>query len=325
MVPERSLVDRFRNDLDALIGPSARVSIAVSGGPDSVALLLLAAAARPGLIEAATVDHRLRAESAAEAEMVAGVCARLGVPHATLTAKWAEAPSSAVQERARDERYRLLGAWLKDRSLDALATAHHADDQTETMVMRLNRGAGVRGLAAMRPVGSIPGTDLPLLRPLLGWRRQELEAVCAAAGVEPVADPSNEDLHYERVRVRRDISAIGWLDPEAVARSAQHLAGADEALEWAANEEWRRGVSEAHGEISYRPSGAPKEIVRRIVARVIENLASEGREQPLRGRELDRMMSELEAGRSATLRGVHGRGGLDWLFTRAPDRQQKQQ
>src|SRR3954454_6368507 len=117
MVPERSLVDRFRNDLDALIGPSARVSIAVSGGPDSVALLLLAAAARPGLVEAATVDHRLRPESAAEAVMVAQVCEGLGVPHATFAVEWGEEPTSAIQERARNERYRLLAAWLAERSL----------------------------------------------------------------------------------------------------------------------------------------------------------------------------------------------------------------
>lgn len=232
MVPEPALVERFRSDLDALIAREARIGVAVSGGPDSLALLLLAAAARPGQIEAATVDHLLRTESAAEGEMVAGACARIGVRHATLVAEWAEKPASAIQERARDERYRLLGRWLAGRSLEALATAHHADDQAETVVMRLNRGAGVRGLAAMRPLGRVPGSGLPLVRPLLSWRRAELEQVCAAAGLEPATDPSNLDLHYERVRVRRDIGAVGWLDPEAVARSAAHLADADEALDW---------------------------------------------------------------------------------------------
>ncbi len=102
----------------------------------------------------------------------------LEVPHRTLSAKWAEKPLTAIQERARAERYRLLGEWAEARGLAALATAHHLDDQAETLLMRLARGAGVRGLAAMRPIARVPGSDLPLLRPLLGWRRSELAAIC---------------------------------------------------------------------------------------------------------------------------------------------------
>lgn len=320
MIPEPALVERFRADLDALIAPKARIGVAVSGGPDSMALLLLAAAARPGLVEAATVDHLLRPESAAEAQMVAHVCERLEVRHAILAAQWSAKPTSAIQEHARDERYRLLGEWLAERSLDALATAHHADDQAETLVMRLNRGAGIRGLAAIRPSGRVPGTDLPLLRPLLGWRRSELEQVCAAAGIEPAADPSNQDVRFERVRVRRDISAVGWLDPEAVARSAGHLAGADEALDWAAEQEWGRGVTEADGQIVYRLGGAPSEIVRRVVGRAITALAHEGAGQALRGRELDNLLEKLGSGGAATLRGVQCSGGGEWKFIPAPDR-----
>lgn len=320
MIPEPALVERFRADLDALIAPEARVGLAVSGGPDSMALLLLAAAARPGLLEAATVDHLLRAESAAEAEMVARVCERLEVPHATMAAEWSAKPTSAVQERAREERYRLLGGWLAKRSLDALATAHHADDQAETLVMRLNRGAGVRGLAAIRPSGKVPGTRLPLLRPLLGWRRAELESICSDAGVEPADDPTNRDARYERVRVRRDISLVDWLDPEAVARSAGHLAGADEALDWAAEQEWNRGVTEGDGRIVYRPGGAPREIVRRVVERAIVALAREGTGQPLRGREFDNLLEKLGSGGAATLRGVQCSGGAEWNFIPAPHR-----
>lgn len=319
MVPEPALVERFRSDLDVLVAPRARIGVAVSGGPDSLALLLLAAAARPGLVEAATVDHRLRPESAAEAEIVARICGQLEVPHSTLAAQWARKPSSAIQERARDERYRLLAEWLAERSLAALLTAHHADDQAETLVMRLNRGAGVRGLAAMRAAGGVPGSGLPLLRPLLVWRRAELERVCADAGVEPADDPSNRDLNYERVRVRRDLGAAGWLDPEAVARSAAHLADADEALDWAAGQEWNRHVTEADGHILYRLSGPPDEIVRRVVMRAIAALAHEGG-GPLRGRELDTLLDTLAAAGTATLRGVRCSGGAEWTFIPARQR-----
>src|SRR5947209_2767328 len=174
MVPEPPLLERFAADLDALIAPGARIGIAVSGGPDSLALLLLAGGWEQGNIEAATVDHALREGSRAEAEMVASVCARIGVRHVILTAEWDEKPVTAIQERARDERYRLLANWAKDRQLDAIATAHHLDDQAEILLIGLARGAGVRGLAGMRAVATVPGSEISLLRPLLGWRRAEL-------------------------------------------------------------------------------------------------------------------------------------------------------
>src|SRR4051794_14593028 len=181
LAPNQQLVERFSRNLDALIAPGERIGVAVSGGPDSLALLLLAAGARPGLVEAATIDHGLRAEARDEGAMVADVCDRLGVRHATLTARWSELPETAIQERARNQRYRLLGYWAEERGLDALVTAHHAEDQAETVLMRLARGSGVRGLAAMRPRSVSPGAHVRLVRPLLGWRRAELEQICARA------------------------------------------------------------------------------------------------------------------------------------------------
>src|SRR3954451_5066333 len=104
MVPDPELLARFRADLDARSAPSERIGVAVSGGPDSLALLLLAVAARPGEIEAATVDHRLGEGSGAEADMVGRLCGSLGVPHSVLAIDWTETPVSAVQERARNAR-----------------------------------------------------------------------------------------------------------------------------------------------------------------------------------------------------------------------------
>src|SRR5262249_6924657 len=163
------LLDRFRSDLGALIAPDSRIGVAVSGGPDSLALLLLVAAARPGQVEAATVDHGLRSEAHEEAATVGRWCGGLGVPHAILTARWTEVPETAIQERARAQRYGLLGFWAKERGLAALATGHQADDQAETLLMRLARGSGVRGLAGMRPRSVAPGSHVRLIRPLLGW------------------------------------------------------------------------------------------------------------------------------------------------------------
>lgn len=313
-------VERFRRDLEALVPADQPIGLAVSGGPDSLALLLLAAQARPLKVEAATVDHALRPESRGEAEMVAALCERLGVPHRILTASWDEKPETAIQERARLVRYQLLGQWARERGLSALATAHHLDDQAETFLMRLARGAGARGLGAMRRIMRPAGATMAVVRPLLGWRRAELEAVCAAAGVDPVQDPSNDDEQFERVRVRKALAAADWLNPASIAASARNLAQADEALRWATTQEWKRGVTVGDSAIVYRPSEAPREIKRRIISRAVLSLAGEGGGAELRGRELDQLLVALSSGRRATLRGVLCAGGEEWRFTPAPAR-----
>ena len=321
MSPDVVLVDRFRADLDTLIDPGTRFGVAVSGGPDSLALLLLAASARPGEFEAATVDHGLRPESAAEAKMVADLCEEMEVPHAILAIEWDLPPASAIQEQARAVRYGAIAAWMHDRDIGALLTAHHLDDQAETLVMRLNRGSGVRGLAGMRRKSKVPGyPDLALLRPLLSWRRAELERICSEAGVEPVSDPSNLDERFERVRIRRALAAADWLDPEALARSAENLGWSDEALDWATGQVWAGFVEVGDDEIVYRDPGAPRDILRRIVAQAIAQLGNEGEPDDLRGRELDGLLSALEGAKTTTLRGVRCSGGPRWTFSRAAPR-----
>jgi tRNA(Ile)-lysidine synthase len=317
--PRRELVARFATILDQLVPKEERIGLAVSGGPDSLALLLLATAARPGQVKAATVDHALRPEAAAEAEMVGAICADIGVPHSTLVAEWEETPVTAIQARARAERYRLLIKWATERQLSALVTAHHLDDQAETLMMRLNRGSGVQGLASMRARRPLAGGKLKLVRPLLSWTHEELETVCADARIEPVRDPSNEDEGFERVRMRKSLAGSEWVDSKALAKSAAHLAAADAALKWAANVEWNRGVTTDGSALLYKPA-APPEIRRRIAARAVRILANEGKGQPLRGRELDQLMAVLRSGRKATLRGVLCSGGDQWRFTRAPKR-----
>ena len=310
---DSALLDRFRAGLDALSGPGERLGIAVSGGPDSLGLLLLAAAARPGAVEAATVDHGLRAESRAEAEMVAGVCATLGVPHAILPADWDEPPGTAIPERARTMRYRLLAAWLAERGLSALVTAHHADDQAETVIMRLNRGGGVRGLAGIRPKARVPGTQLPLLRPLLDWRRADLEGVCTSAGIAPADDPSNADEAFERARIRRALADARLLDVAAVARSARHLAEADRALDWVADSlAVTRLTGDAAGCV-VEADGVPRELQRRLLRLALARFDAP---QP-RGPKLERALDALARGATVTLAGLKLQGGKSWRLTRA--------
>lgn len=309
-------VERFRAGLSALWAegvdaPEARLAVAVSGGPDSTALLLLAQAALPGRVEAATVDHGLRPESGQEADDVAALCLRLGVPHETL--KVSLAPGN-VQAEARAARYAALAEWIERRGLAALSTAHHADDQAETLLMRLNRASGVAGLAGARSRGHVPLTAIPLLRPVLDWRRSALAEV--VAGIGTVQDPSNANDRFDRVRIRKALAGADWLDVAAIARSAEHLAEADAALDWMAALEWRSYVSKEPMGLRYRPQ-APRAVALRVLARCITEL---GGEEP-RGSAVARLLESLREGRPASIGDLVVRpnaGG--WSFARAPVR-----
>ena len=313
--PDAALVKRFAADLDALVAPGATIGVAVSGGPDSLALLLLAAAARCGKIEAATVDHALRRESRAEADMVAAVCQRLAVPHSILTVDWPRPPASNQQARAREARYRLLGDWALQHTLGTVATAHHLDDQAETLLMRLARGAGVGGLGATR--ASRPLVDgVRLVRPLLRWRKAELIALVAGAGLTPVDDPSNRDPRHDRVRMREWLRRADWADPERLAASAAWLNEADEALDWALAPLAEARIARDGTAVVIDPSGVPRELQRRLL---LAAFAEMGAARP-RGPELARALDTLRKGGSATLAGLKLEGGARWRLQAAPPR-----
>lgn len=317
-------VERFAAELARLASAGQKIGLGVSGGADSLALLLLAAAARPGQIEAATVDHGLREGSADEAATVAKLCGALGIPHQVLTIAWDKKPETRIQEQARVRRYGALAEWARERNLKALATAHHADDQAETMIMRLRRGAGLTGLAGMRQAVRVPGSEEALLRPLLGWRRATLEKICELAGLSPVKDPSNEDEKFERVRIRKALGdASSWLGSRAISASASHLADADVALNWAANREWFKVAEVGDDKITLAVKELPRELRRRLLSRAVNMLASEGRNVPIRGRQSDRLMYALNQGKKVTLKGVLCSGGDSWTFAKAPPRKAK--
>ena len=316
--PPADSVERFRLDLEALAGPGGDFAVAVSGGPDSLALLLLAHAAFSGRVRAATVDHRLRPGSAAEAEAVARLCAERGIPHHIL-AVTVERAGAGLQAAAREARYRALAEWMEEGGLELLLTAHHADDQAETLLMRLNRGSGVAGLAGVRAAGAVPGSGgrLRLARPLLHWRRSELAALVAAAGIEPAEDPSNADEAFDRARIRRQLGEAPWLDVAALARSAALLAEAESALEWAAETLFAARAEGGEGGVILRPQGLPPELLRRLVLRCL-GLAAPGARP--RGEQLHALIARLQEGGSATLCGVKASGGDSWRFAPAPAR-----
>ena len=215
--------------------PYRRIALAVSGGADSMALMVLAQSwlagrDNPPALHILTVDHGLRAEAAGEATWVKAQAARLGLPHATL--RWTAAkPRSNLQAAARAARYELMLAFCREAGIDALATAHTADDQAETMLMRLARGSGLDGVAGIPPISARGG--VALLRPLLAVPRARLEASLSERGEAWIEDPSNRDRRYERVRLREAMRGSGTLSlgPEKLALSASRLHRARLALE----------------------------------------------------------------------------------------------
>lgn len=207
-----------------------RLAVAVSGGADSMALLWAVAQVFPKhCIIALTVDHGLRAGSAVEAAMVAEWCRPQGIAHATLP--WTgDKPATGIQAAARAMRYGLLARACNDHGARVLMTAHHGDDQAETVFARVARGSGVDGLAAMpreRLIAAGAGQPVTLLRPLLSWRRSALRAITSARGLPVADDPSNDNPDYERVRRRAFLAASGvqdFLGVDALNRMAASLA-----------------------------------------------------------------------------------------------------
>ncbi|MGN7159195.1 tRNA lysidine(34) synthetase TilS [Sphingomonas sp. SAFR-052] len=394
-------VTRFTADLHALAAtptPATPLALAVSGGPDSMAMLALAASAFPAAILAATVDHRLRAASADEAAMVAGWCHANRIPHTVLSPDKPPAGAS-IQAQARHLRYTLLADWALAANAVALATAHHTDDQAETFLMRAARGSGPAGLAGIRPrwlfdparwhttppptspqrrLGSlaadhhaIPAEDpsprrgdaineadkpypragggperqdatvetgapgsppprghsdgtvrrLPIIRPLLNWRRAELRTL--AADLPFVDDPSNADPRHDRTHARA-LLATGRLDPLALAAAAAHCREVDAALTETVDWLWRTRHTSNGPEIRIDVTDLPRELRRRLARRAIAETRAthrltEGRWSDAAN--IESLLDALDSGKSATQAGVlvMPKGEI-WRFSPAPPR-----
>jgi len=304
------------------VGPHDRIGIAVSGGADSMALLAAAHHCWPGQVEAATVDHGLRPGARAEAEMVAAWCAAQGIAHDILTL--AGPITGNLQASAREARYAALEGWRTERRIDWLMTAHQADDQIETVLLRLNRGAGVGGLASVRARRG------HVLRPLLGERRAVLRANCEAHGVPFVDDPSNVDERFDRVRMRQLLATLACslnerggelIDPAALARSIDALAEADSALAWMTDTLSTDFLDLTEQAVTLRSTAFPPEILRRLIARMIAHLNPEA-EKP-RGPSIDQALFQLLDARTVTLADCVLTGGETWTARRAPPRKSR--
>ncbi|GGB59976.1 tRNA lysidine(34) synthetase TilS [Blastomonas aquatica] len=296
--------------LAELIGsPTAPLLLAVSGGPDSMAMLDIVRRCWAGPVFVATVDHRLRPESADEAAIVAGYCAGIGVPHAIL---YPDVPiTGSVQSAARAVRYRLLEQEAARCGATFIVTAHHGDDQLETMLMRLARGSGIDGLAGVR------ARNGRVVRPLLGLRKADLVQHCAIHAIPFVQDPSNANTDFDRVRIRSALQGFALIDPLQAARSAAALAEAVDALDWIVGQEAESAITIKAGTAELAPNLYPAAVLRRLVLRCLEHV------QPgiaPRGDGLGRVIDTLQKGGQTMIGDVLCNGGESWRFAPAPPR-----
>lgn len=298
---------------------SGPLGIAVSGGSDSLALMYLASdwARDHGVdLHVVTVDHGLRSEAAQEAAFVTDHATSLGLPHRVLRWQGWDGQGN-LMDQARRARYRLMADWARQRGLSAVLLGHTLDDQAETLMMRLARGAGVDGLAAMAAQGEQAG--FPFLRPLLSVRRDALRAELTARNVTWVEDPSNEDTRFERVRMRQGLKMLAQqgVEPEALNQTAQNLAEARGALNWAVAQFAEAHITQHAGDLAIAAepfADLPAELQRRLLQHALGWIAGPG--YAPRSEALAQLRAQALAGQGATLSGVrmtHRKGGI-YLF-----------
>jgi tRNA(Ile)-lysidine synthase len=283
------------------------VAVALSGGPDSMALCHQLSAASRARVHALTVDHGLRPESADEAQKVAAwVKDWPNVTHHILT--WAgEKPDTRIMETARAARYDLMAAYCREHGIADLYLAHHQNDQAETFLIRLAKGSGLDGLAGMSAAQNRDG--LVLRRPLLGMPKSELIAYCEAHGVPFVNDPSNEKMDYLRPRLRaaRDVLDAEGLTSKRLSVTAARLSRARAALEFYTDSFWRDHVSETNGGIKVSLAAltaVPSEVALRVVLRSLSRFRPEEDYAP-RMERVEALTDDILSGgfRGATLGG----------------------
>lgn len=282
------------------------VALAVSGGPDSLALLKLGAEAFGTRAHVVSVDHGLRAEAAAECALVARLSAGLGLSHRSL--QLSLGPGGNVQARAREARYGAMADWCRQQGIPVLLTAHHADDQAETLLLRLARGSGLGGISGIRARRDLGGVDL--LRPLLGWRRADLAAVVEQAGWQAADDPTNRNTDHDRTHARALLADTPWLDAARLAASAAHLAQAHDALDWAAAQAFGSRTVRLDGALRLNPEGLPDELRRRLLMAALAEFGAAPD-----GPALQTLLGRLDAGKAGTVGPAQVQARPDGLWT----------
>ncbi len=302
----------------------SHVALAVSGGGDSMAMLALAADAQKlsssPTFSVLTVNHGLRPEALAEAEMVATQCRNFGMEHEILNADIALSGSD-IQQQARRMRYRLMGAWCARHAVP-LVLAHHQDDQAETVLMRLARGSGIDGLAAMSATRTLhlPSGPLQLIRPFLGVASEDLRRYALATNMPIANDPSNHNSDFERVRWRQLMPQLADMGIDAARLAA--LAGSMQQTRDTLNRrlhDWLADIADWHDYgVLGLPRGAflalPEDYQARLLSRYVRYFG--GLPHPKKRRQITRLYQAVADRQNGamTLGGIAVRWRRDRLF-----------
>jgi tRNA(Ile)-lysidine synthase len=252
----------------------------------------------------------LRSDSANEAEVVAKICRDLGVSHIILTPD--EKIVGNLQSSARTARYALLERAADAENCQHIATAHHADDQLETLLMRLARGSGVDGLSGIR------ARNGRVVRPLLEFTKAELIDICSSGGIEAVNDSSNANIDFDRVAMRRWLASTQHPFPATRAlRTTSALADASDALVWMTDTLAAQRIRQENDIIICKASDLPSELKRRLLIRCLRKMDSN---LAPRGDAIDRLLTDLENAQASMIGNIKCLGGADWQFSKAPPR-----
>lgn len=313
----RSLEEQVRRAFPQII-PS-KLGVAVSGGSDSVALLHLLVRQLKNhdvRVRAVTVNHNLREGAAAEARDVGSLCQTLGVAHDVL--EWTDWDGKGnLQNEARGARYGLMADWARQHGVPVMALGHTANDQAETVLMRLARRSGVDGLAGMAARHVAHGIDW--IRPLLGIERQTLRDYLVSHGVGWTEDPSNDDIGFDRIKARRalvDLGALG-IDVDTLTTVAHNMAEARKALNWQTFLVAREFACVDAGAVvlcARKLGTQPNEIRRRLLVHAISWISGKG--YPPRREAVAALLRALAEGSGSTLDGCQVTMHQDqvWIF-----------
>lgn len=301
--PNHHIDDQIQTALQPYITDVAPIAVAVSGGGDSMAMLLAlhfytTQADNEFKFIALTVDHNLRLDSALEAEQVAEWCQALGIEHHILTWKFDQMPKSAIQEKARKARYQLMGEFCQTQGIEKLFVAHNLEDNEETFLMRLKRGAGLRGLSSIADKAEwwlSQGAKIQIIRPFLNIKRATLRLFLQQHQQQWVDDVSNENEKFERVQVRNFLSENALFETGNIAQSARRLAQADAAIEHYVENFWQISVRcLKHGIAAITKADfkqLPQELQLRLLARLVWTIG--GQNNPPRWQKVENLAVQL--------------------------------
>ncbi len=264
---------RFNAALDAMCvlnTEPTKIGVAVSGGGDSMALLELMRIWGHAELHVVSVNHGLRAEAAEELAQVTAYATRYGMPHDVLDWHWDG--QGNLQNAARDARRASIAQWAQAQGISHIALGHTADDQAETVLMRLARGSGVDGLSAMAAQTTVSGVTW--IRPLLGERRDGLRTYLQAAHIGWAEDPSNEDTRFDRVKARQMLGTLAPLGMtvDRLARTASHMREERGVLDWAAETAWQKVAKTVGGDVVFTRAdfdALPDALQLRLLARAL--------------------------------------------------------